>query len=208
MAEKFIERGHTILGCARSSEAIEDLGSRYPGPHDFQVLDVTADDQVEEWAQDLGERYGAPDLLINNAAIINRNAPAWEIGAREFDEVIDVNVKGVMNVMRHFLPAMIEQESGVVVNFSSGWGRSTSPEVAPYCATKWAIEGLTQSIAQELPEGMAAVPLNPGVINTDMLKSCFGPSASQCPDPSDWVEEAVTTILHLSSRDNGRSASV
>jgi NAD(P)-dependent dehydrogenase (short-subunit alcohol dehydrogenase family) len=62
----------------------------------------------------------------------------------------------------------------VIVNLSSGWGRSVSPEVAPYCATKWAIEGLTQAFAKELPEGLAAVALNPGVIDTDMLRLAFG----------------------------------
>jgi len=102
----------------------------------------------------------------------------WKISAKEFSEVIDVNIKGVANVLRHFLPAMVERKSGVIVNFSSGWGRSTAAEVAPYCATKWAIEGLTQALAQELPAGMAAIPLNPGIINTEMLQSCFGGSAS------------------------------
>ena len=81
--------------------------------------------------------------------------------------MIDVNIKGVANVIRHFVPAMIARESGVIVNLSSYWGRSVSPEVAPYCATKWAIEGLTRALAQELPQGLAAVPLNPGIIDTD-----------------------------------------
>ena len=123
----------------------------------------------------------APDLLLNNAATINPNAPLWKVSADEFSYVIDVNIKGVANVIRHFVPRMIERGSGVIVNFSSGWGRSTSPEVAPYCATKWAIEGLTRALAQELPAGMAAIPLNPGIINTDMLQSCFGESADDFP---------------------------
>jgi hypothetical protein len=86
---------------------------------------------------------------------------------------------------------MIARSHGVIVNFSSGWGRSTSPEVAPYCATKWAIEGLTRALAQELPRGMAAVPLNPGIIDTDMLRACFGSAASGYPDPKEWAESAV-----------------
>jgi NADP-dependent 3-hydroxy acid dehydrogenase YdfG len=61
--------------------------------------------------------------------------------------LIDVNIKGVANVIRYFVPAMIERGSGVIVNFSSYWGRSTAAEVAPYCATKWAIEGLTRALA-------------------------------------------------------------
>ena len=79
----------------------------------------------------------------------------------------------------------------MIVNFSSGWGRSTSPEVAPYCATKYAIEGLTLALAQELPEGMCAVPLNPGIINTDMLQTAFGEGASAYPTPEKWAEKAV-----------------
>ena len=66
---------------------------------------------------------GPPDILVNNAATINRNAPLWKVPAKEFSRVIDVNVKGVVNVVRHFLPAMIKHSRGVVVNFSSWWGR-------------------------------------------------------------------------------------
>jgi NAD(P)-dependent dehydrogenase (short-subunit alcohol dehydrogenase family) len=96
----------------------------------------------------------------------------------------------------------------VIVNFSSGWGRSTDAEVAPYCATKWAIEGLTQALAQELPEGMAAVPLNPGIIDTDMLRSCFGASASSYPNPAEWAKRAVPFLLKLGPKDNGRQLTV
>src|SRR5262249_21389378 len=78
---------------------------------------------------------------------------------------------------------MIRRGAGVIVNFSSGWGRSTAAEVAPYCASKWAIEGLTRALAQELPAGVAAVPLNPGIIDTDMLRSCVGGDAGGYPAP-------------------------
>jgi NAD(P)-dependent dehydrogenase (short-subunit alcohol dehydrogenase family) len=107
-------------------------------------------------------------------------------------------------VMRHFAPAMIQRGSGVIVNFSSGWGRSTSAEVAPYCATKWAVEGLTQALAEELPAGLAAVPLNPGIIHTQMLESCFGQDATAYPNPARWAEKAVPFLLELRPRDNGK----
>jgi NAD(P)-dependent dehydrogenase (short-subunit alcohol dehydrogenase family) len=67
----------------------------------------------------------------------------WEVTADKFARVIDVNLKGIHLMIRAFRPGMIQRIKGVVVNMSSGWGRSTSPEVAPYCATKWSIEGLT-----------------------------------------------------------------
>ena len=119
-----------------------------------------------------------------------------------------MNLKGTANVIRHFAPEMIKRRSGVIVNFSSGWGRSTDAEVAPYCATKWAIEGLTQALAQELPPGMAAVPLNPGIINTDMLRSCFGGSASSYPTPCEWADIAVPFLLKLGPSDNGNPLTV
>ena len=96
----------------------------------------------------------------------------------------------------------------MIVNFSSGWGRSTDAEVAPYCATKWAIEGLTQALAQELPPGLAAIPLNPGIINTDMLQSCFGGSAAAYPDAEKWAKKAVPFLLNLGPKDNGRALTV
>jgi len=212
MAEKFISLGHRVVGCGRSKSAIEKLRSRsrttsatYAKPHDFTSVDVADDDQVRMWAERLLKSHGPPDLLLNNAAIINKNAVLWKVPRAEFDQVIDVNIKGVVNVIRHFLPAMIEKGSGLVVNFSSGWGRSVDAEVAPYCASKWAIEGLTRALAQELPKGMAAVPLNPGIIDTDMLRSTFGGSSRSYPSPEQWSEKAVPFLLGLGPKDNGKA---
>ena len=208
MAGKFIELGHHVLGCGRSREVIEQLRSRYRSPNDFQAVDVANESQVEPWAARLLSSNGAPDLLINNAAVINQNAPLWQVPADEFDQVIDVNIKGVANVLRHFVPAMVARRSGVIVNFSSGWGRSVAENVAPYCASKWAIEGMTLALAEELPRPMSAVPLNPGVIDTDMLRSCYGGTAGRYPSPQKWVEKAVPFILALNSRDSGKPATV
>jgi NAD(P)-dependent dehydrogenase (short-subunit alcohol dehydrogenase family) len=208
MTEKFVELGHTVLGCGRSREAIENLRRSFRPPNEFSAVDVAQENLVEPWAARLLSTYGAPDLLINNAGVINKNAPLWQVPGEEFDQVMDVNVKGVANVIRHFVPAMVARKVGIIVNFSSGWGRSVAGEVAPYCASKWAIEGLTLALAQELARPMAAVPLNPGVIDTDMLRSCFGGSARRYPSPKAWAEKAVPIILAFNSRDNGKQASV
>jgi NAD(P)-dependent dehydrogenase (short-subunit alcohol dehydrogenase family) len=80
--------------------------------------------------------------------------------------------------------------------------------VAPYCASKWAIEGLTQAFAQELPSGMAAVPLNPGIINTEMLRSTFGGSASQYPTADEWAKIAVPFLLNIGAKDNAKQLTV
>ncbi len=207
MAVRFIEAGHTVAGCGRSAMGIESLADQFPEPHRFRVVDVAQDDRVAAWANDVLETFGPPDLLINNAAVINRNAPLWKVPAQEFSQIIDINVKGVANVIRHFVPAMVERKQGVIVNFSSGWGRSTSADVAPYCATKFAIEGLTQALAQELPPGMAAVPFNPGVINTEMLQTCFGEGAHHYPSAELWSHTAAAFLLSLGPKHNGQSLS-
>ena len=208
LTEKFAELGHTVLGCGRSEKALGELRAAGKAPHDFARVDVTSDDEVQQWAKRLVAAHGPPDFVINNAALINRSAPLWKVSAQEFSDVIDVNIKGVANVLRHFVPAMIGRRSGVIVNFSSGWGRSTDAEVAPYCATKWAIEGLTQALAQELPDGLAAIPLNPGIIDTEMLRSCFGSSAASYPAPREWAERAAPFILKLTARENGQPLTV
>jgi NAD(P)-dependent dehydrogenase (short-subunit alcohol dehydrogenase family) len=208
LLEGFIEDGHTVAGCGRNAKGIDELRHIYPAPNHFTAVDVTNNDAVKVWAEIVLKSHGAPDLLINNAALINRTAPLWEVTPEEFDQVIAVNINGVANVIRHFVPAMIQRGAGVIANFSSGWGQSTSPEVAPYCATKFAIEGMTQAFAQELPPGMAAVPVNPGIIDTEMLRTCFGDAAGSYPTPKLWARRAVPFFLSLGPRHNGQSLAV
>ena len=209
MVRSFVALGHTVIGCARSAPAISALQKEFPAPHSFAVADVTDAAAVETWAAQVIASHGAPDLLLNNAAVIHPNAPLWKVPADRFNRVIDVNVKGVANVLRSFLPAMVKAKKGVIVNFSSGWGRSTSPEVSGYCASKYAVEGLTASLAQELPGGMAAVALNPGVINTEMLQDCFGKeSASHYPSAEEWAKRAVPFLLKIGPKDNGHPLTV
>jgi NAD(P)-dependent dehydrogenase (short-subunit alcohol dehydrogenase family) len=207
MAKGFAREGHTVAGCGRNAGSLQSLSSALGTPHRFAPIDVSNDQEVARWIQSVTKDIGVPDLVLNNAAIINHNAPLWEIDSSEFDQVIDINIKGVQNVIRHVIPLMIRKGSGVLVNFSSGWGRYTSPEVAPYCATKWAIEGLTQALAQELPAGLAAIPLNPGIINTEMLQSCLGTGASRFENAETWVLKAVPFLLQLGAKDNGQSLS-
>jgi NAD(P)-dependent dehydrogenase (short-subunit alcohol dehydrogenase family) len=207
MTKEFADRGHIVCGCSQSPERVAELSKRFGPPHRFDVVDVTNDAKVAAWAKSV-LADGTPNLLLNNAAVINKTSRLWEVPADEFAWVVDVNIKGVFHVLRHFLPAMVDREEGVIVNFSSGWGRSTSPDVAPYCATKYAIEGLTLALAQELPDTMCAVPLNPGIINTDMLQQAFGSGAGEYPAPERWAKKAVPFLLGLSAKENGKSLSV
>jgi len=204
LAEWYIANGHTVVGCGRSAEIL-DLRFTHPAPHDFSVVDVSDETKVRIWFDKAGV---VPDILICNAGLMNQPAPLWKVPGAEFNRLIDVNIKGVANVIRLFAPPMVERGTGVIVTLSSGWGRSPSADVAPYCASKFAIEGLTQSLAQELPEGMAAVPLNPGVIDTDMLRQAWNDDASRYPKPNDWAKAAAPFILQLGPKDNGKPRTV
>jgi NAD(P)-dependent dehydrogenase (short-subunit alcohol dehydrogenase family) len=208
MAMGLADAGCTVCGCGRTSDAMEELASALPATHRFDVVDVTSSSQVAEWQQAVQESHGIPDLIVNNAAVINANAALWEVSAEEFDHVMAVNVSGTANVLRAFVPAMLQKKTGVVVNFSSGWGRSVSAHVAPYCASKWAIEGLNAALAEELPEGMAAIALNPGIINTSMLQSCFGSGAQSFLTADEWAQAAVPFILSLNASHNGQALTV
>jgi NAD(P)-dependent dehydrogenase (short-subunit alcohol dehydrogenase family) len=207
LALEWAATGHRVSCCGRNAAQVSELQEELGGNGFVKVVDVTDSDAVSQWAGESIGKWGAPDLLINNAAVINRNAPLVDVPEEEFDLLIDINIKGVANVLRAFLLAMIEQNKGVVINLSSGWGRSTSPEVAPYCASKFAIEGLTKALAQELPSGMAAIPLSPNTVNTEMLQSCFGEGASYSPDPEAWAKTVAPWILKLGPAQNGQSLS-
>ncbi len=208
VALRFSADGWIVSGCGTDAAALQSLTQELGSTHLIQVCDVTDPSSVAAFAQNACKHAGSPDLLLNNAATINPSKPLWEVTSEEFAKVIDVNIKGVHLIIRAFLPAMIKRGRGVVVNFSSGWGRSTAPEVAPYCATKWGLEGLTSALAQELPPGLAAVALNPGVIDTRMLRSCFGEHAASYPSPTEWAKIAVPFLASLSSKHNGMPLTV
>nr|GMC78623.1 NADPH-dependent pterin aldehyde reductase [Ipomoea batatas] len=218
LALELAKRGHTIIGCSRSQDKLNSLHAELASAssstsssqikHLIMKVDVRSNSSVEELAHAVMEKKSIPDIVVNNAGTINRNNRLWEVPAEDFDNVIDTNVKGVANVLRHFIPLMIDKKQGIIVNLSSGWGRSAAAQVAPYCASKWAIEGLTKSVAKEIPTGIAVVALSPGVINTEMLQSCFGSSASLYQAPESWAPKAATMILNLTVADNGLSLTV
>lgn len=208
LLDQFASQGHTVIGCGRSLKGIQRLQSELGKPHDFSVVDVADRRSVESWASRVLGEFGAPDLLINNAAVMNVPRPLWQIPPEEFDQLIDVNIKGTYHTIRSFVPSMVARKSGIIVNFSSGWGRSVDAEVAPYCATKWGIEGLTLALAEELPDGMAAVPLNPGVIDTEMLRKCWGENAAGAHKPAAWGKIAAALILSLGPKQNGEQLAV
>jgi len=208
MIPRFIDAGWQIAGCGRNESQVADLSRQIPAPHLFQPCDVSLESDIAAFCAAILKQFGPPDLVLNNAAIINPNAPLWETSAGDFSRIIDINVKGPAAMMRHLLPAMLKRGSGVIVNFSSGWGRCTAADVAPYCATKYAIEGLSLATAQDTGGKVAVIPMNPGIIDTDMLRTTFGGEAGGFPDADDWAKRAVPYFIKLGTKDNGKPLTV
>ena len=205
LSKCFARNGHKVIGCGRSHDKIESLNKSFESTGSlFSVVDVSVSDSVLSWSKQTIQKYGAPDLIVNNAAITNTLNNLWEVPLVEFDKVMDINLKGVNYVIHFYLPEMIKAKRGVVINLSSGWGRSTSAQVAPYCCTKWGIEGLSLALAQELPKPLACAPLNPGTINTDMLEKVFGDDAKNYRTPEQWAETAGPFLLSLDRSCNGK----
>jgi NAD(P)-dependent dehydrogenase (short-subunit alcohol dehydrogenase family) len=205
LAIEFSNRGWRVAGGARTSDSLDKLGHFLSTDNHLQMVDVTIPEQVDSFSRQVIEKLGCPDLLINNAGIINANARLKDVSPEEFAEVLSTNLGGIHNMIRAFLPAMEKKGEGIIVNFSSYWGKSAAPEVGPYCASKWGVEGLTRSLAQELPGGLSAVALNPGIINTDMLRSCFGEGASSYESPATWAKKATDCLTRLGPSDNGET---
>ena len=176
-----------------------------------EVIAATRDDaDVADPAQvaALFDRTGPVDVLINNAAVIHEPAPLWDVPHAEWERVMSVNVLGMVSMLRAYVPAMNARGSGVVVNVSSTWGRVAAGEQSPYCASKFAVEGLTASLADEVARGVCVIAVNPGVVATDMLATCFQADVSGYTPPSACAASLVRMLTQLDPIWNGRSLDV
>ena len=169
--------------------------------------DVGADDDARRMADTALEAFGRVDVLVNNAAVLTEPRPVVETPPEDWMETLRVNVVGTANLVRHVLPHMEHRGEGVVVNLSSGWGRVADADVAPYCASKFGVEALTQAVAKETQPGPIVFALNPGVIATEMLARAFGIDVSSYPTPEDLAPRwrrlfaTIDPTWHGTSRD-------
>ena len=170
IAQAAIAAGDKVVAAARS---LEQLNATFAGANPDQValvqLDVAREEQAAAAIQAAVERFGRIDVLVNNAAY-GLLGNFEELSAQEIDQQFGVNVFGVMHVLRAALPVLRRQRSGHVMNISSIAGRTGFDGAAVYCATKYAIEGLSSSLALELAKfGIHVTSIEPGFFRTDFL---------------------------------------
>lgn len=205
MVNEFAKRNWMIAGCGRSGTEITKLKERLGESHQFDIVDVNDDNAVEQWSEKIAQSCGKINILINNASIIHHPATTWEIPTAEFRQVMEINVMGTVQCVHHMKSNL--DESAKIINISSGWGRAGNIRQSAYCASKFAIEGLTQSLALELKDSaQIAVTLDPrDGVATPMLQTCAPEYMSEAPTPEDWAAVAVPYILSINVANNGQA---
>jgi NAD(P)-dependent dehydrogenase (short-subunit alcohol dehydrogenase family) len=123
----------------------------------------------------------------------------------EWRRLFDTNVLGMVAVLRAYVPDMNARGSGVICNLSSTWGRSVDARQAPYCATKWAVEGLSRALAEEVAPGVLVLAVNPGVVATEMLATCFEGNTAGATPPADCAAAFVRMLRKVTPAWNGKS---
>ncbi len=163
----------------RLEEAAAEVRSAGVAARTF-ACDVASAAGVAHAAEDLLETMGVPRVVVNNAAIVQRGKLVHETSPEDWDRVIAVNLRGAFLVSRAFLPAMLTAARGRFVHVSSISATLGCPGIASYAASKWALVGLSKSMAEELRgTGLQSVAVLPGSVDTDMLVgSGFEPQMS------------------------------
>ncbi len=207
LAAGLLEAGAEVVISGRTPATLEQAVLELASMGNVRGVagDVGEDAHAARMVAAVGEGFGGLDLVVNNAAILTTPTPVAETSPETWRAVLDANVVGTANVIRHALPVIQAGGGGAIVNVSSTWGRSTAPGVAPYCASKFAVEALTQALAQELPAGVVTVAVNPGIINTEMLAVAFQSDVSMYASPASLVPAWLALFEQLDASWNGRS---
>lgn len=175
-AETFLKEGAKVIITASSKKNAEkaerNLKEKYPNSVTKGISPNLSDfNDVKKEFEKIVSQYGCIDILINNAGI-SESTPFTSYTEETFDKVIDLNVKGVFNATRAVIDYMIEKGSGVILNTSSMVSIYGQPSGVSYPTSKFAVNGLTVSLARELgPKGIRVNAVAPGIIETDMMKA-------------------------------------
>ena len=208
-AEAFAEAGYRVAILYRSAH--EDaaglvLRLRERGTDaESYCCDVASFCRVEDVSAEILRRFGRVDVLVNNAGISQIRLFS-DIEEQDWDRMFDVNVKGIFNCCRHFLPQMISRTSGKIINISSMWGIQGASCEVHYSASKAAVIGFTKALAQEVgPSGITVNCVAPGVIDTDMNRDLSEADRRQLLgeiplEKLGTPRDVAETILFLASR--------
>jgi NAD(P)-dependent dehydrogenase (short-subunit alcohol dehydrogenase family) len=164
-------------------------------------LDVTREADMEELVRTALERFGRVDILVTCAGILRAPGtlpkPMAQVSLREWQAIIDVNLKGVFLSNRAVLPAMLKQREGIIINVSSTSGRQGRAHDAPYCASKFVVVGLSEALAEEVrPRGIKVQAIFPDAVDTPLWEQ-NGPIKPEHALASERVADLILYMVML-----------
>jgi NAD(P)-dependent dehydrogenase (short-subunit alcohol dehydrogenase family) len=174
---RYASEGARVAICARSSDELNrlniELSSR--GAHILCLpCDIADPEQVGQFARSVLEDLGTVDVLVNNASILGPRIELVEFSKPSWDRVIDVNLNGLFNVTKAFLPSMVASRSGSIINVTSSVGKKGRARWGAYAVSKFAMEGFTQTLADEVRTfGIRVNSVNPGPMDTGMRHAAY-----------------------------------
>jgi NAD(P)-dependent dehydrogenase (short-subunit alcohol dehydrogenase family) len=205
IAKRLGKEGANIVATARSREELEKVCKEITdegGNAIFIMGDVTKEEDVKEVINATIRKFGKVDVLVNNAGVGLRKY-LWETTIEEFEEVMNVNAKGVFLYLKNIIPAM-EKHGGMIINVSSGAGKAGIPTLGAYCASKFAVIGLTEAAAGEVKKNLKIVALCPGSVDTGMFKRLF-PEEKADLKPEQVADKIADICIHPEKYRSGQS---
>lgn len=164
------KHGAKVTIAARREDRLKELAAKIGEEQSLiSVTDVTEPGQVEKMVKDTIDRFGRVDILVNNAGLMPLSFMS-NLHVDEWHRMVDVNIKGVLNCIASVLPHMIEHNSGHIVNISSVAGRRVFMGGAVYCATKFAVNALSEGLRMELAprKNIRVTSIQPGAVATEL----------------------------------------
>ncbi|ATE53784.1 SDR family oxidoreductase [Actinosynnema pretiosum] len=170
--------GHRVVLGARRTDLLDALTAEL-GSGTAHALDVTSKSSFQAFADAALAEHGRIDVLVNNAGVMPLS-PMAELRTDEWDRMVDVNLKGVLNGLGAVLPTMLAANSGHLVNVASIAAHEVVPTAAVYSATKFALRALSDGLRQELsPKGVRVTTVSPGVVESELADTITSPEAAE-----------------------------
>ena len=189
----FISEGAIVYASSRNEREITEKDKQ---ECHFELLDLSDEVNVEKYTKVVLQKENRVDILINNAGVAHNLALIEEMNLEMFNSIIRDNVMPTFNMMKHIMPIMKKNNSGTVINISSRAGRRAVPKLSAYTAAKFAVRGLTESVAKEVQEtGIKCVTISPAGVNTGMRAMVFGKEDAEKQQDTSRITEIISKIL-------------
>jgi NADP-dependent 3-hydroxy acid dehydrogenase YdfG len=210
IAKAFAREGARLIIVARREDRLEELARELQQTYQTEVysliLDVSEDEKVREQLSSLPAPFNVPDILVNNAGLVRGLGKLWEVTPEEWNQMIDTNIKGVLSVTSQILPIMLEANKGHIINVGSISGYDTYPGGGVYCATKFAVRALTETLRKELVATPLRVSMiSPGIAETEFSMVRFYGNKQKADDVYKNIqalkaEDIAEMVIFIASR--------